>query len=213
MNPEYPGTNPETPGITPENPDTNPENSGIPDPQSEDPQLSLLVLNTTDEELLDAAADLPLRVKGRSRFDRLTAQEQAAIIGLLQIHTSRVVLKLIAQPPPIGFSLKVGQSALYEFRARYKKREADRFNQHITGCALAMIKASENPIEDFPYIYERMLQAKALVAANDQDESLERIELLTNTLAKLRKQALAERKQDHAEQVQKQKFAPGQKPA
>ena len=216
MNPEYPGMNPELPGIIPEKPGTNPEypgnstpQSNIPDPQSEvpNPHSPTPFLNTTNQELLDAAAELPFRVQGRSRFDKLPPQEQAAIIGLLGVYKADVVLDLIAQPRPIGFSLKVGKSALYDFRFRYQKREAKRSRKETAGRALDFLNQTENPLQAFTAKYERLLQAQALAAAGDPQASLEELDQITTTLTKFAKQALAERKQCHAERVKNQKFA------
>ena len=201
-----PGLNPDNPELTqtePESARTETEQSAHasapssgPAPQAEaDPDDDAPNIKSDDEDLIEAATHLHLHLKARSRFDKLPPENQAAIIHLLDRCKPEVVLKLIAQPPPVGFSLKAGRTALLEFRRRYEKRAAERRRNDNSAAALELVRKVGDPNQAFLTV----LQIRALTAAADPTTSLGILDAYASTLGKLRKQTLAERKQDHAE--------------
>jgi hypothetical protein len=109
-----------------------------------------------------------------------------------------VVLKVIAQPPPVGFSLKAGRSALFEFCSRYKKRETER-RRNENAATIQLLSKSEDPNKTFVQTFEHLLQVRALNAAAEPITTVATLDAFATTLTKIRKQALAERKQVHAE--------------
>jgi hypothetical protein len=171
--------------------------SAISNPTSENPQSP--IPDPRSEDFEEAAADLPFRLKGRSRFDQLTTEQQDAIMALLETYKYTTVLELIAQPPPLGLSFKIGKSALFEFKARYRQRQAERRKKESADRAIELLNKSENPGATFMNLYERLLQIKALGVASNSDATLAQLDEVTATITKLRKQSLAERKQRHAE--------------
>jgi hypothetical protein len=146
-----------------------------------------------------SAADLDAQLKGRSRLDKLSAQQQAAIIHLMNVHTIDVVLDLLAAPSPTGMSFKIGRSALYEFKRRYEKREAQRQREQRTKAFDDLLKKSDDSQQTFLVNFEHLLHVKGLNLASLPETSNETLDALTTTINKLRKQTLAERKQTHAE--------------
>lgn len=176
MNPEQPGTKPELPGTTLNQPVKSPEQPGNsdqpaavaapptpltppPHPVSsteEDPDAPPKI-QSNDEEFVAAAADLHYQRKGRSPFDKLSAADQAIVIDLFDKFTWQTVLKLIAQPPPIGFGLKVGKTALYDFNKRYDKRRRQQNVQE----SIELLNNSSDPTQAFAQIFERLVQTRA----------------------------------------------------
>jgi hypothetical protein len=177
------------PTLEPQPSTPSPEPDAPPQIQSENP------------DFLEAAADLDAQLKGRSRFDKLSPRQQAAIIHLMQVHEIEVVLELLAAPGPTGMSFKIGRSALYEFKRRYDKREARRQREQKAKTFEDLLKKSGHPEQTFLVNFEHLLQVKALTAASLPDTSLETLDAVTTTINKLRKQTLAERKQTHAEKT------------
>lgn len=157
-------------------------------------------IDSTNEAFVEAATDLHYQLKGRSRFDKLSVEQQASIINLMDVHETNVVLELLASPPPTGMSFKIGRSALYAFRRRYQKREAQRRLDDKNKIATDVLCNSSNPKQAFLEMYERLLHIKALTTASDPETSLETLDAITTTINKLRKQSLAERKQAYAEE-------------
>jgi hypothetical protein len=211
MNPENPGMKPEQPGITRNQTGKCPDqigNSDQPAPTSStEPSKNTFSTNTaedpdsppkfqsTDQQFIEAATDLHYQRKGRSPFDKLSPQDQAIVIELFDKHHWQAVLKVIAQPPPIGFGLNVGKTALYDFHNRYNKRR----RQENIQANVDLINKSSDPTQAFAQIFERLVQIKALSVANNPEHSLSIFDSLITSLTKLRKQNLAERKQAHAE--------------
>jgi hypothetical protein len=212
MNPEKPGMNPEQPGITrnqtgkcpdqvgnsdqptPTSSTQSPQNTSTSTPTPEDPDAPPK-FQSDDEQFIDAATDLHYQRKGRSPFDKLSPQDQAVLIDLFDKHHWQAVLKAIAQPPPIGFGVKVGKSALYDFHRRY----TDRRHKEEIQASVDLINKSSDPTQAFAQTFERLVQIKALSLASDPGNSLDIFDTVITCVNKLRKQSLAERKQAHAE--------------
>jgi len=223
MNPDKTQTTPETaqtkPAQTPDKPDNQhpiepaaqeataaepaPKTPSAPEPPT-DPDEPIIQSN--DEELLEAAADYHARKKGRSRFDKLSAEQQSHILGLLEVHTIDVVRKLIAQPAPLGMSFKIGRSALNDFERRHKKREAERRKNESSKTAIELLNKSNDPNQAFAELFQRLLQIKALTAASDPTGTLETIASVNAILTKFRRQSLLERKQSFAEKTHHEKY-------
>jgi hypothetical protein len=202
MNPELPGINAEKPGKIPDQlgnsdqpkPSAPPQQP--PPPAPEDPDAPPKI-QSNDEEFVAAATDLHYQRKGRSPFDKLSPQDQAIVIDLFDKFTWQTVVKTIAQPEPIGFNLKVGKTALYDFHKRYRKR---REQQNIQ-ANIELLNKSPDPTHAFAQIFERAIQTKAVTIASDPQTSLNVFDALITTVNKHRKQSLAERKQLHAEKA------------
>jgi len=159
-------------------------------------------IESNDEAYIEAATDLYYHVKGRSPFDKLTPQQQETIIHLMEHHEEKVVRKTIAQPPPLGFSFKIGKTAFYAFLKRYRERDAEREKQQRIEHAntyIQLLTSAPDPNQAFGHIFERLVQIKALKVASDPQMTINTCDALITTVNKLRKQSLAERKQTHAE--------------
>lgn len=167
--------------------------------QSENITAALARLDPDDEDLRDAALELQSRLKGRSRIDALTPEQQAHIVALLDVHPLRAVAKLLAEPPPLGMSFKIGKSALGAFRLAYAKRETERRRHASVNDTITLLNQSPDPNAAFTKMLERLLHIKTLSAASVPETSLETLDALTTTFIKFRKLALAERKQLHIE--------------
>jgi hypothetical protein len=212
---EQPGIKSESPGITQNDPGKFPNKTGnsrqpkpISEPSSsttpssenaapsgqEDPDAPPKI-QSTDEEFIAAVADLHYQRKGRSPFDKLSDQDQAIVIDLCEKFTWQTVLKTSAQPSPIGYALKAGKTALYDFRKRYEKRCKEQKAQ----ANIDLLNKSSDPAHTFAEIFARLIQTKVLAVASDPHLSLNTCDALITTLNKFRKQTLAERKQLHAE--------------
>ena len=109
--------------------------------------------------------------------------------------------EVIAEPPPIGFGVKTSQASLYRFRDRYKQAKGQsQKTQHAKAIEDLMAKA--NDTEDvFQAAVQRLLKTRLLTTTSEPSSDLAAIHSLINSLTKLRKQTLAERKQSHAEQT------------
>jgi hypothetical protein len=163
-------------------------------PAPEDPDAPPKI-QSNDEQFIDAATDLHYQRKGRSPFDKLSPEDQAIVIDMFDKHHWQALLKVIAQPPPLGFGVKASKTALYDFRKRYYKR---RRHENIQ-ASVDLINKSSDPTHTFGQIFERLVQTKALLVASEPENSLEIFDTLITSVNKLRKQSLAERKQLHAE--------------
>jgi hypothetical protein len=215
MNPENPGMKSEQPGIARKETVKSPEQLGKSDqptsaaepapstpptepaPSTEEDPDAPPKIQSNDEEFVAAATDLHYQRKGRSPFDKLSPQDQAIVIDLFDKFTWQAVLKVIAQPPPIGFGLKVSKTALYDFHKRYNKRR----RQQNVQASIDLLNKSSDPTQAFAQIFERLVQTKALTVASDPQASLNIFDALITSVSKLRKQSLAERKQLHAEKT------------
>lgn len=97
------------------------------------------------ERMAEAAADLRAHRQKRSRFDSLSAEDQATIIHMLGIHDSRTVVRTIAKPSPEGFNFKISKSALNEWARRYEKRQVQLRIQQAVQAATDLIDKSGDP--------------------------------------------------------------------
>jgi hypothetical protein len=167
------------------------------DDEDEDEDEELDDYASAVARLADAAADLKARLKGRGRFDELTDAQRDAIFALLQDYSEATVAKIIAMPPPKGMNFRVSRQTVNRFKHDYLKAKAER--RHAEHLKLAEeVLSSENPEHAFRETFERLLKTRLLTT--DLAE-IDTIDSLVATLARLRKQALAERKQTHAEQL------------
>jgi hypothetical protein len=201
-NPEQSRTQPEQIPHDAEQSRTQPEPSASAAVATSDatpPPAELPVVKSDDEDVIDAAAELHYHMKGRSRFDKLSAEQQLAIVEMMNTFNSDTVRNIISQPPPVGFSLKIGKTALCAFVKRFNKRLAERRLEEATKIVTDELNNSTDPSHDFAEAFERCLQIKALIAVADRNTTLETIDALTTTITRLRKQSLAERKQLHVE--------------
>jgi hypothetical protein len=151
------------------------------------------------ELMAEAAADLQAALKKRNKFDCLSPEAQAAIITMLDKYDSRYVAKLLIKPPPEGMGFKISKSGLNYFRRRYAKTQAERRATENAKAAADLLDKSEDPDKAFQQTLERLLRLRTLTTVSEPDAPLETVDDLINALTKLRKQALAERKQTHAE--------------
>jgi hypothetical protein len=151
------------------------------------------------ELMAEAAADLQAALNKRNKFDALSPDAQAAIITLLDKYDSRHVARLLIKPPPIGMSFKISKSGLNYFRRRFEKTQAQRRANENAKAAADLLDRSEDPDKAFQNTLERLLRLRALTTMSDPNAPLETIDALVNSLTKLRKQSLAERKQLHTE--------------
>jgi len=152
------------------------------------------------QRMAEAAEDLKAELTRRNRFDRLTAEQQSAIVALLDSHHSLdTVVRLIAKPTPPGMNFKISKSGLAKFARRYKARETERRRIQNAQASADLLDKSEDPDKAFQTAFERLLRLRLLTTTSEPDAPLETIDALTSTLLKFRKQALAERKQLHAE--------------
>jgi hypothetical protein len=153
------------------------------------------------ERMAEAAADLQAHCKKRSRFDSLSAEDQSAIIAMLDLHDSRTVARTFARPSPASIS-KSAKSALNDWARRYKERHAQLRVQQAVQAATDLIDKSSDPDKTFQQTLERLLRIKTLTLTSLPNASVESIDALITTINKLRKQSLAERKQLHSEKTQ-----------
>ncbi|HUS35051.1 MAG TPA: hypothetical protein VM680_06830 [Verrucomicrobiae bacterium] len=151
------------------------------------------------ELMAEAAADLQAALKKRNKFDALSPEAQAAIITMLDKYDSRYVAKLLVKPPPEGMNFKISKSGLNYFRRRYEKTQAQRRATENAKAAADLLDKSEDPDKAFQQTLERLLRLRTLTTVSEPDAPIETVDELINALTKLRKQALAERKQLHAE--------------
>ena len=152
------------------------------------------------QRMAEAAEDLKAELNRRNRFDRLTAEQQAAIVALLDSnHSLATVVRLIAKPTPPGMNFKISKSGLAKFAKRYKTRESERRRIQNAQASADLLDKSQDPDKAFQTALERLLRLRLLTTSSEPDAPLETIDALTTILLKIRKQALAERKQTHAE--------------
>jgi hypothetical protein len=152
------------------------------------------------EQMADAAEDLKSQLTGRNRFDRLNSEQQAAIITLIkQGYSLDIVVKVLALPQPDGLDFKISKSGLAKFVKRYEALEESRRVTQNAKAAADLIDKSSDPDQAFPKAIERLLRMRLLTTASEPNAPLDAIDTLMNTLTKLRKQTLAERKQLHIE--------------
>ena len=151
------------------------------------------------EVMEEAAADLQAHLKKRNRFDVLSPEAQAAIIALLDTYESRFVARLLRRPPPRGMNFQISKSGLNDFRRRYEKREAERRTNENAKAAADLLDKSDDPEKAFQQAMGRLLKTRLLTITSEPNAPIDEIGALVTALTKLRKQALAERKQDHAE--------------
>jgi hypothetical protein len=156
-----------------------------------------------DDPVSDAREDLQSRVRGSSRMDELTVEQQDIVFALLHDHSSRAVVKILREPSPPGFNFKVSRCTLDRFWKKRRALEVARQQAERVESAAALLD-SENADKAFQQAAERALKLRLLTSP---DASVEQVDALISALNKLRKQSLAERKQAHAEYIQKYKLA------
>jgi hypothetical protein len=150
-----------------------------------------------DEEEIQALADFQNYLSGRSPLDKLTARQQEAIVSMFEDYTAKTIALILAEPPPRGLNLKTSEASVVRFSHRYTAAKQKAARAEKNKAAQALLDKSENPHETFQNSVERALKLRILSATDDT--GLDSIDALVTTLTRLRKQALAERKQAHLE--------------
>ena len=101
-------------------PDPTPSPSTVPEPDEDELEFEDCTDGfTSDRDRLAAArAELQAHLNNQPlRFAKLTREQQSAIFNLLETgYSTRVVAKLLAEPPPLGAGIHVSKTAVCDWR-------------------------------------------------------------------------------------------------
>jgi hypothetical protein len=146
-------------------------------------------------------ADLNEYLSGRSPLDNLTAQQQEAILLLLNDHSAQRVAEVIAQPPPLGFNLKTTDASILRFRNRLRHAKTKAAREQDQKAVAELLAEAQQSDDAFQSVVQRLIKERLVRAATSPMTGLSNLDSMITSLTKLRKQALAERKQLHAEKI------------
>jgi hypothetical protein len=145
-------------------------------------------------DLYDIALDFHAFRDKRSILDRLSDHQRRAIYKLMDVHSERDVIELLAKSPPAGLGIRVGRSTLVRFRKRYQKQAHLRKKMAFQLECNQLLEATDNDDQAFLRASERLLKLRLFDITGDPAASTETIAELADVIVKLRKQSLAERK-------------------
>jgi hypothetical protein len=145
-------------------------------------------------DLYDIALDFHAFRDKRSILDRLSDNLRRAIYKLMDVHSERDVIDLLAKLPPAGLGIRVGRSTLVRFRKRYQKQVHLRKKMAFQLECNQLLEATGNDDQAFLRASERLLKLRLFDITGDPAASTETIAGLADVIVKLRKQSLAERK-------------------
>ncbi len=152
-----------------------------------------------DESRIAAASEeFHQQVAGRSKFDQLSYEQQRAIIEIRKTVSVRATVKLLALPPPVGLNFKTDKSSLQRFTASWPERENRRRFQEAKIAADAVLN-SKSPHPAFQDATEKLIKTRLLITASDPKANLQEVSALVLNITRLRRQALAEQKQNEAD--------------
>ena len=160
---------------------------------------------------LKPALDLQRYLSGRSPLDNLNPHQQEAILLLLEDHPAWRVAEIIAPPPPIGFGLQTTDASINRFRGRIAAAKCQALRDQDATAMSDLLSQIHSSDEAFQTAVQTLLKDRLVRAASQAGGpggSLGVVDSIITSLNKLRKQALAERKQIHAEKSKKTKTTP-----
>jgi hypothetical protein len=147
------------------------------------------------EDLRDVAVHLQEKVHHRSPFARLTATQREAILAMFEDHSGPEMVRVLAEPPPLGMNLNTSKQALSRFKRdhmRYEMnslREAQRLaseqSRQADEEAFAQSIASDRA---FCETTERNIRRRLFEATRNPSAHYQEIRWLITSLAILRKQ-------------------------
>lgn len=155
-------------------------------------------------ELFEPSLDFREYLDKRSALDRLTADQRDAIGELLDDYPPETVQELLAKPIPKGLGIDFTASSLRRFYKRHQRRRHIGEQRELHDETRALLAEPGAPGIAFLKASERLLKVRLLKTTADSDAKLDTVEVLTRVLNALRKQALAERRQRHLEEKQKE---------
>ncbi|HUS35387.1 MAG TPA: hypothetical protein VM680_08565, partial [Verrucomicrobiae bacterium] len=168
-------------------------------PTSSAPPAAPVDLNKyLDAASQQACVDLQEYLSGRSELDHLTPQQQEAILLLLNDHSAARVAEVIAQLPPLGFNIKLTDASILRFRDRFRTARSKAARDSDQKALADLVAEAQQSEEAFQGVFERLMKDR-LVRAAASNHGLSNIDPMITSLTKL--QALAERKQLHAEKI------------
>jgi hypothetical protein len=144
---------------------------------------------TEAERIADLTADLQQKVKGRSRFDVLTAAQKDAIFALMQHYSTRALAKVLAEPPPNGFGFKISKSSLATFRKQYMADEMERRKEAARQADEQSFQRATASEQAFCEITESFIKRRLLHTVANEAADYHEIRWLLASLSMLRKSA------------------------
>lgn len=118
---------------------------------------------------------------------RRTPQREAIWL-LLKNHTSRQVTELLAQPPPVGLNLKLGNSSYNRFRERYEKDLNEKNGLINIGLIERGYEGDARQTEiDLHKIIQRLIASRLLKRSADPNSTAREIHTLVSSLNTLRR--------------------------
>jgi hypothetical protein len=148
-----------------------------------------------DEDLCQDALDLLSDPSTKSPLDALPDHQRKAIFELLQAHSTRRVSQLLAEPPPLGLSLKIGKSSLARFKDRYQfEARAKKGLENIDAITQTFAKDGQQTEDKLHLLTQRVLASRLFTCSSDPQYDPRKINLLVRSLNSLRRQRLLEKK-------------------
>ena len=149
------------------------------------------------EDLRDVAEHLQERINHRSPFARLTTDDRKTILQLIADHTGPEVVRIVAEPPPIGFNIKTSKQALSRFKRDHMRYEINQVREAQRLAAEEAHKAFEKAFsecissnEAFCAATERNIKRRLFEATRNPSADFQEIRWLVSSLAMLRKQLM-----------------------
>lgn len=150
-------------------------------------------LDKLEPGLREIASDLYEHLHFKSKFARLTSEQREAIVELLRHHTCERVAQVIAQPPPIGMSLRTSKAGVVRFREDYLRCAMHEAKQKSQAEAEARRLAEEEAFKktnssDAAFVQDTVQQIRKRLyqAAHNPDSDYHAIRWLIKSLHMLR---------------------------
>ena len=155
----------------------------------ENARLFAAALDKLDPALRGVAADLYEHLHYKSKFARLTSAQRESVVQLLRHHRCEDVAEIIAQPPPIGISLRTSKAGVIRFREDYlrcameeqKRRSQQIAEQQRSACeqSFKAATASDNSFRDAT---KSQIRKRLFRAVHDPDSDYHEIRWLLKSL-------------------------------
>ena len=177
-------------------PPTEPLTTGTqPGPSETDWDTIDTKIATLPDDLHDVANHLQEKIRHRSPFAFLTSDQRRALLALIEDHTGPEVVRIVAQPPPLGMNLKTSKQALSRFKRDHMRYEINSCHEAQRAASEKSRLADEDAFDQciasdhaFCRTTERQIQRRLFDATRDPSARYQEIRWLISSLALLRKQ-------------------------
>lgn len=147
------------------------------------------------EDLHDVATHLQEKVYHRSPFARLTSDQRKGLLDLIAENTLPEVVRIVAQPPPLGMNLKTSKQALSRFSRDHMRYELNSSREAQRAEAEKSRQADEEAFQKcnasdraFAQAIESQIRRRLFETTRNRSANHQEIRWLVSSLAMLRKE-------------------------